>query len=366
MERPPGRPRAVRARRSGDRPGGAAHHPALGSGHRPGRRRHLGVAGPAPDPPGAPAGRGAQLQSLQPGRRGPPGVGRGRGGAESRRWECRSSTRPTPSGDTVDLALFGVPADSFLVAAGRRPGRARRARPAWCSATSSATPGIEVGDTLTVVGPDQQVTVRRVHLRRVLRPRRRSRSPRSRPGSSSSTATTPRGRFSAIAVAPDGRQRRSTRRHGPHRRRRRHRARDQGAGLPGLARVRRGDHHDEPHPRVPPGDLRPDRGRLLHRVDGAADPPDRADEGPRRLQRLRAARRARPARRRAGGRHRARCRRGRRARQPGRFRRAVQPRAGRRWWGPLPCWCCSAWPAASSPSAGSRRSTRSSRWEQSR
>lgn len=62
------------------------------------------------------------------------------------------------AGETVDLALFGVPADSFLVP--REDGRDALAQPGGVVLSDEfSDQGIEVGDSLTVVGPDQEVTV---------------------------------------------------------------------------------------------------------------------------------------------------------------------------------------------------------------
>lgn len=61
-------------------------------------------------------------------------------------------------GDTVDMALLGVPADSFLVQ--RDDARAALAEPDGIVLSDEfRDSGIEVGDTLTVVGPDTEVTV---------------------------------------------------------------------------------------------------------------------------------------------------------------------------------------------------------------
>jgi putative ABC transport system permease protein len=62
------------------------------------------------------------------------------------------------AGETVDLAVFGVPADSFLIP--REDGRAALAEPDGVVLSDEfRDQGIEVGDTLTIVGPDQDVTV---------------------------------------------------------------------------------------------------------------------------------------------------------------------------------------------------------------
>ena len=103
-------------------------------------------------------------------------------------------------GDTVDLALFGVPADSFLVE--RADARAALSDPDGVVLSDEfADTGIEVGDTLTVVGPDQQVTVRGFTY---------AGSYGHVPIAFTSLATwqqlvygdNARGRFSAVAVAP--------------------------------------------------------------------------------------------------------------------------------------------------------------------
>lgn len=62
-------------------------------------------------------------------------------------------------GETIDLALFGVPSDSFLIP--REDGReALGTSDGVVLSDEFRDQGIEVGDTLTVVGPDQEVTVR--------------------------------------------------------------------------------------------------------------------------------------------------------------------------------------------------------------
>ncbi len=62
------------------------------------------------------------------------------------------------SASTIDMALFGVPADSFLVQ--RADARAALESPAGVVLSDEfQQEGISVGDTLTIVGPDMEVTV---------------------------------------------------------------------------------------------------------------------------------------------------------------------------------------------------------------
>ena len=64
----------------------------------------------------------------------------------------------TDSGKTIDVALIGVPADSFEVpdARGRE---ALAGRPGIVLSEELATSGVAVGDTLTMVGPDERLSV---------------------------------------------------------------------------------------------------------------------------------------------------------------------------------------------------------------
>jgi putative ABC transport system permease protein len=61
-------------------------------------------------------------------------------------------------GATIDMALFGVPADSFLIP--RQDGRSALGTPNGVVLSDEfEEQGVRVGDTLTIVGPDQQVEV---------------------------------------------------------------------------------------------------------------------------------------------------------------------------------------------------------------
>lgn len=68
----------------------------------------------------------------------------------------------TAGGRTLDVSLFGTDADSFLVGTGGESGRAREALsggPGIVLSREMAEDGIEVGDVLTVVGPDTDLPV---------------------------------------------------------------------------------------------------------------------------------------------------------------------------------------------------------------
>lgn len=65
----------------------------------------------------------------------------------------------TESGKTVDVALFGVPADSFL-APRSGANQALAGRPGLVLSHEFADAGIETGDELTIVGVDQKLPVR--------------------------------------------------------------------------------------------------------------------------------------------------------------------------------------------------------------
>jgi putative ABC transport system permease protein len=64
----------------------------------------------------------------------------------------------TEKGDTLDLALFGVPPGSFLAPGGPAQ-EALAGQPGLVLSAAHEAKGIEVGDLLTVVGPDERLPV---------------------------------------------------------------------------------------------------------------------------------------------------------------------------------------------------------------
>ena len=191
----------------------------------------------------------------------------------------------TSGGASLDLALFGVPAGSFLAdrpdaqdaLAGparprplldvRRRGREGRRRATASAAPTSTLPVVG----FTIAGSYGHVPIAFTSLAT---------------WQSIAYGSDARGRVSAIALkVPAG----SDRRRGRGRRRVGHRGDHQGALLRRLARLHRRDHHHDAHPGVPARHLGAHRRRLLHRARRAAHPPDRAAQGHGRVRRLRAA-----------------------------------------------------------------------------
>ncbi len=62
------------------------------------------------------------------------------------------------NGSTIDMALFGIPEDSFLVPDGQASDRLT-GEPGLVLSEDFEEEGIEVGDTLTVVGIDEELPV---------------------------------------------------------------------------------------------------------------------------------------------------------------------------------------------------------------
>ena len=256
------------------------------------------TASPACEPCPSPTSRcNPGRRAASAGRRSPGRISsRGRTAARasrSHRSASRSSTRrqATATRSTSPSSASPRAASSPLDTKPRTPSRAN---PGLVLSDEFRRAGVEVGDELTIVGPDTTLPVLGFtyagsygHVDIAF--------------SSLDTwqrlvyGDNAKGRFSAIAIQADDdtlTRRRSTGRP-------RTDTETKEAGLRRLARLRRRDRHHGPHPGLPARDLGAHRRRVLHGVDDPAHPPDRPAQGARRLQRLRAARRARPARHRA-------------------------------------------------------------------